>query len=348
MSVSYIPVQWNRSKWVYDAVLVALIVIYIWLFIRVGTPSLGFERPVDTAILRARAFGTCAFLMVTFILMIGPLARLDRRFLPLLYNRRHFGVLAFFVALGHAEFIMGWYYAFSPTPRWEALLSANVAFDQLLGFPFEFLGLAALLCFAVLATTSHDFWMSFLTAPVWKRLHLVIYLAYALVVAHVTLGILQDQNNITFGVVVWVSALTVTGLHVWAALTEERPATDADGTAFERIASLDDIPEGTAKIGLLSNGDRVAVFHHEGALSAIANACAHQNGPLGEGRVIDGCVTCPWHGFQYRLRDGCSPEPFTEKVPTYRLELRGRDVWVDNRANPPGTDVAPTPVPEAA
>ena len=40
-----------------------------------------------------RAFGSCAFLMLTLILCIGPLARLDARFLPLLYNRRHFGVL---------------------------------------------------------------------------------------------------------------------------------------------------------------------------------------------------------------------------------------------------------------
>ena len=48
-----------------------------------------------------RAFGTCAFVMLTAILWIGPLARLDRRFLPLLYNRRHFGVLTFLVALVH-------------------------------------------------------------------------------------------------------------------------------------------------------------------------------------------------------------------------------------------------------
>ena len=33
------------------------------------------------------------------------------------------------------------------------------------------------------------------------------------------------------------------------------------------------------------------------AVGVIANVCAHQNGPLGEGRIIDGCVTCPWHGL---------------------------------------------------
>ncbi len=40
--------------------------------------------------------------MLTVILCIGPLARLDARFRPLLYNRRHFGVLTFVVATVHA------------------------------------------------------------------------------------------------------------------------------------------------------------------------------------------------------------------------------------------------------
>ena len=67
----------------------------------------------------------------------------------------------------------------------------------------------------------------------------------------------------------------------------------------------------------------MAIFRDGDALSAISNLCAHQNGPLGEGRVIDGCVTCPWHGYQYRLRDGCAPPPFTERLATYRLALDG-------------------------
>ena len=56
---------------------------------------------------------------------------------------------------------------------------------------------------------------------------------------------------------------------------------------------------------------------------------------------MDGCVTCPWHGFQYRVEDGCSPAPFTEKVPTYRLRLRAGLIELDARANPPGTPVPP-------
>ena len=60
--------------------------------------------------------------MLTMILSIGPLARLDRRFLPLLYNRRHFGVLTFLVAALHVCLMLDWYIvaARSAEPRRRA------------------------------------------------------------------------------------------------------------------------------------------------------------------------------------------------------------------------------------
>src|SRR6476660_5898671 len=66
----------------------------------------------------------------------------------------------------------------------------------------------------------------------------------------------------------------------------------------------------------------------------------HQNGPIGEGRIIDGCVTCPWHGYQYRLEDGCAPAPFTEKLATYRVRVARGLVEVDPRPLAPGTPAA--------
>ncbi|WP_370198074.1 Rieske (2Fe-2S) protein, partial [Roseibium sp.] len=67
----------------------------------------------------------------------------------------------------------------------------------------------------------------------------------------------------------------------------------------------------------------------------------HQNGPLGEGKVLWGCITCPWHGYQYNLADGCAPAPFTEKIATYKLKLVGSTVLLDPNALPPGTYVEP-------
>ncbi len=88
------------------------------------------------------------------------------------------------------------------------------------------------------------------------------------------------------------------------------------------------------------NGERIAVFRDGRQIGALTNVCAHQNGPIGEGRIINGCVTCPWHGYEYRLEDGCAPPPFTEKLATYRVRLRDGIVEVDPNALPPGTPAA--------
>lgn len=351
MSVKYVPVQWNRNKWCYDAALVALTGAYLWVFLRVAPGFLEHSRPVDGAIWNARAFGTCAFLMMSVILCIGPLARLDRRFLPLLYNRRHFGVITAVVAGTHAGFILDWYFAFSPNSKFAAALFSNTAYDQIIGFPFEALGIFGLLSLLILAATSHDFWLSFLTPRVWKSLHYLLYPAYASVVGHVVLGPIQDQKNSTFTVVVVACALAVVGLHLAAARRETRngdPLAEAQA-GWETVCDVAQIEEGRACIPRLTTGARVAVFRHEGKLSAISNACAHQNGPLGEGQIVFRCVTCPWRGFQYNVVDGCSPAPFTEKVPTYRLRLQtDGTVQVDPDANPPGTYVEPIVIPAEA
>ena len=345
MSVKYIPVQWNLTKWVYDAAMLVGVGLFLWVFINITPDVLNHDRAINPQIHNARAFGACTFVMLTVILCIGPLARLDARFLPLLYNRRHFGVMTSMVALTHAYFILNWYFNFSRTDKFVGAIAANTSYDRIVGFPFEALGIFALICLLILAATSHDFWLKFLTAPVWKRIHYMIYPAYVAVVGHITLGIFQDQNDIALFVIVIAGALAVTGLHLTAWWTERgRDPAGALAQGWVRIAQVADIAEGRAKIVRLPDGDRVAVFRHEGRLSAIANACAHQNGPLGEGRILDCLVTCPWHGFQYDVTTGRSPAPFTEKIPTYALRVENGEVWVNPAANPPGTYVEPVPV----
>ncbi|WP_415921004.1 Rieske 2Fe-2S domain-containing protein [Tateyamaria sp. SN6-1] len=348
MSVKYIPVQWNNNKWFYDAIMLAGVAAFLWVFLYVTPEALGHERAINPQIHNARAFGACAFMMLTVILCIGPLARLDRRFLPLLYNRRHFGVMTAFVAVTHAGYILNWYFAFSSSDKYVGLLYANSSFGQLAGFPFELFGIFALICLLILAATSHDFWLKFLTPPVWKRLHYLIYAAYFSVAAHVSLGILQDQQNHVFTILFLVGAGAVIVLHLMAWWSERGDRAQETDAVWVPVADASAFREGFAKITRLPSGDRVAVFLMEGQLSAIANACAHQNGPLGEGKIIDCLVTCPWHGFQYDVRSGRSPAPFTEKVPTYNLRLTGTTVEVHPDANPPGTYVDPIPLPDAA
>jgi nitrite reductase/ring-hydroxylating ferredoxin subunit/DMSO/TMAO reductase YedYZ heme-binding membrane subunit len=345
MSVKYTPVGWNSNKIIYDAFLLAAVAVYILVFIKLAPLYAPNLAATDDPIVRMRAFGSCAFLMLTFVLCIGPLARLDPRWLPVLYNRRHFGVMTAAVAAAHLSTVAGHYAALSPTSPEVALLTSNTSFGQVLGFPFEVFGMLALAILILLAVTSHDFWLSFLTPPVWKAVHMSVYVAYAAATLHIALGPLQATAHPAFAIVALCAVGLVGALHFAAARQD---------TAFERANPLPVmgpawidagdptlIPEKRAKVVVLPDGSRVAVFRYDGKLSAVTNACVHQNGPLGEGRILGGKVTCPWHGFQYRADDGCAPAPYTERIATYRLKLEGGHVYVDPVPNPPGTRVEP-------
>lgn len=348
MSVSYRPVGWTRSKIVYDVVLLAGIGLYLVAFMRFAPRARTAGTLLDDQSLAIKAYGTCAFLLLTLVLMIGPLARLDTRFLPLLYNRRHFGVITCTVAAAHAMAVLDWYFAYSPLSPWVALFATDTAWGDLRGFPFIPFGLAAFLILLVLAATSHDFWLSFLTPPVWKSLHMSIYGAYGLAVLHVAFGAFQDARNAGLPVLVFGGSAVLVTLHLAAAWREHRldRRGPVDATGWIAAGRIGDVPAGRGLVVPLADGSSVAIFREADSLSAISNLCAHQNGPLGEGRLRDGCVICPWHGYEYRLRDGCAPAPFTERVATYRLKLEADMILLDPKPNPLGTAAEPVAIGE--
>ena len=341
MSHGYSSIDWNRQKKIYDGVIVAGIVVYLGLFV-----GLGFlvhpNATIETLLIRGLA--TCALLMLHVILSIGPLCRLFPQLLPLLYNRRHLGVAMFLVALAHGVFSIFQFHALGELNPLVSVLMSNTQYGSLSNFPFQPLGLAALLILFLMAATSHDFWLANLTAPVWKRLHMLVYLAYGLIVAHVLLGVLQAETNPLLTAMLALGMIVVLGLHFTAGWRERKldqpvvPKTHQGG--FVDVCGVGEIQNNCAKIVTLA-GERIAVFKYDGKVSAISNVCQHQNGPLGEGRIIDGCVTCPWHGYQYLPDSGASPPPFAERVPTFNVKVINGRVLVDSTPNPPGTKVEP-------
>jgi nitrite reductase/ring-hydroxylating ferredoxin subunit/DMSO/TMAO reductase YedYZ heme-binding membrane subunit len=352
MSASYTPVGWNRNKLIYDVVLIVACAAYILVFLRLAPVLSDGAARVDGPIQRMRAFGTLAFLLMSVVLAIGPLARLDSRFLPLLYNRRHFGVITALVAATHAAAVLDWYYAFSPTPKLLGLFTASTGFDRIAGFPFEMFGVLALVVLAVLAATSHDFWLSFLTPPVWKAIHMSIYPAYAAVVLHVALGPLSGGRDPVLTTLVAASVAILATLHLLAGRRERAvdataspPTTDP---GWIDVGDLSEIREARAVVGVIPGGERIAVFRTKDRLVALSNVCSHQGGPIGEGKVVRGFVTCPWHGYQYRPEDGCSPPPYRERIARYAIRLNGTRVEVATEPIPLGTRLEPLAIPGAA
>lgn len=83
-----------------------------------------------------------------------------------------------------------------------------------------------------------------------------------------------------------------------------------DTTAFQTaptdwtdVAVLDDLPEGRPVARALGETP-VLLLRHGAQVSALKDRCSHRGGPLHEGELEDGCVTCPWHGSQFRLVGG--------------------------------------------
>jgi nitrite reductase/ring-hydroxylating ferredoxin subunit len=101
--------------------------------------------------------------------------------------------------------------------------------------------------------------------------------------------------------------------------------------SFVRVGTLDDLPPGEGRavrvgareIALFRSGDR--------DVHALHARCPHANGPLADGILAGGKVTCPLHAWKVDVATGeaTSPAGNCDAVPTYALELRGDEIWVD-------------------
>lgn len=344
MSHDYKAVQWTPFKKRFDLWMLAGIALYLIGFIAVSytvQPAGESFAPIQALL---RATGTLAFLLLTFILCIGPLARITDRFKPFLYNRRHLGVTTFLIALVHAALVILWYHGFSETNALVSIFISNPRYDSLAGFPFEILGFIALIVMFLMAATSHDFWNANLGPGLWKALHMGVYLAYALLVIHIALGAIQFNKSPIYVALLAVSAVSVFGLHIATGFASMRPSDRTANDGWLKVAAVTDMADARAKIIRPMTGEAIAVFRDGDKISAVSNVCRHQGGPLGEGKIVDGCITCPWHGFQYRMEDGQSPPPFTEKIATYATRILEGVVYVNPEPNAPGTAQTPSQI----
>ena len=94
-----------------------------------------------------------------------------------------------------------------------------------------------------------------------------------------------------------------------------------------RLASANEVGAGPHCVS--ANGLHLAVFNVEGKYYAVKNECPHAGGPLCEGELADGVVTCPWHGSKFDVRTGAIVNgPAAAPAKTYPVEVRGEDIFV--------------------
>ena len=340
MSLSYKSVGWNNFKKRYDRFLVLGIVLFLAAFAAGGWIA---KPNITIEILLMRGFAVAAFFLLHIIMAIGPLARLDARWIPLLYNRRHMGVSMFLLAVLHSVFAVFIYHTGSEMNPILSILTTDAGW-RMTAAPFQAFGLAALAILFVMAATSHDFWLANLTPPIWKTLHMGVYIAYLLLLAHVVFGALQSETAPGYVFLVILGFVIVAGLHLAAGWKQRQIESETGGEwkdGFVNVCPVNKLVE-NVPFGATIGGERVAILLYEGnRVNCVSGVCQHQNGPLAEGRFVYGCLTCPWHGYQYKPHDGRSPKPFAEKIPTFEVRVEKERIWVKRTPNPAGTAVPP-------
>jgi len=110
-----------------------------------------------------------------------------------------------------------------------------------------------------------------------------------------------------------------------------------DSTIFEKAGAEGwestgvreaDLTEGRPRCVVV--GDRpVLLLRQNGRLHALADRCNHRSGPLHEGEVGDGTITCPLHGSRFRLEDGSVERgPATYIQPVFETRVSGGEIEV--------------------
>ncbi len=93
-------------------------------------------------------------------------------------------------------------------------------------------------------------------------------------------------------------------------------------------AWADELKPGQMKL-LHVAGRRIVLARVEDGHCAFDDHCTHRGGPLADGVLACGVVTCPWHGSQFDVRTGAvKAGPTTEPIRTYPVEVAGDEVRV--------------------
>jgi len=96
-----------------------------------------------------------------------------------------------------------------------------------------------------------------------------------------------------------------------------------------RAGRLEEVPAGGLR-PVEVGGRRIVLARLGDAVYACDDTCAHQGGPLSEGKLSGHRLACPWHGWMYDVRTGACVFPGrAARVATYPVHVEAGDVWLE-------------------
>ena len=127
-----------------------------------------------------------------------------------------------------------------------------------------------------------------------------------------------------------------------------KPKAEEPGVPELYVGNEAEFDEGGRKV-IDHDGLEIGVFRIKGRFFAYENHCAHQGGPVCQGRIFkrveedlapDGTsagfkysadrvhIVCPWHGYEYDLETGALPTNGKVRLRTFEVTIRDGDVYV--------------------
>ena len=90
---------------------------------------------------------------------------------------------------------------------------------------------------------------------------------------------------------------------------------------FTPVVPIAEVPEGTPT-KVMFGSTAVVLVRRGDAVHALRESCSHAGGPLSEGELGDGTITCPWHQSTFRLADGSVVHgPAGTRQPSYQARV---------------------------
>ena len=99
--------------------------------------------------------------------------------------------------------------------------------------------------------------------------------------------------------------------------------------AWHVAARTEEVAEGEV-LGVVVDGEPVALFKVGGEVYATSNVCTHEFALLSDGYVDGDCIECPLHQARFHIETGAvRAAPATEAIKTFPAKIDGGHVLVD-------------------
>jgi len=80
---------------------------------------------------------------------------------------------------------------------------------------------------------------------------------------------------------------------------------------------------------VFASGRFFCVANVDGEICVMDNVCPHWGGPLGRGKIVQGRLVCPWHGWTFNPMTGETPNKAQLTVAVHKTIVEGEDLFVE-------------------